>query len=151
MSRALAAYLAQLEEEGFASRGEGGLNIAWEDLYRLLDHPDHASSLPLLALPLPCEFRPVPSSQGALSDADFSISLDGWKAPSGAPVQGNVERVGASVRIANEPRLLTEAGWRLLEAVRAFARLPQDEKTRDRNFREWGHIRAQPGVMKRAC
>jgi len=141
-SQALAAYLAQLEIEGFATQGPDCASILWEDLYRLLDHPDHASSLPLLALPLPCEFRPALSSQGALSDADFAIFLDGWRAVSGAPVKGCVERLGTTVRIAHETRLLSEAGWRLLEAVRAFARLPAGEKTPDRNFREWGRIRA---------
>ncbi|MDP2829468.1 MAG: hypothetical protein Q8O37_12780, partial [Sulfuricellaceae bacterium] len=40
-SQALAAYLAQLEIEGFAAQGQEGVSIAWEDLYRLLDHPDH--------------------------------------------------------------------------------------------------------------
>ncbi len=141
-SQALAAYLAQLEIEGFATQESDGTSILWEDLYRLLDHPDHASSLPLLALPPPCGFCPALSSQGALSDADFTIFLDGWRTVAGAPVKGLVERVGATVRIAHETRLLPEAGWRLLEAVRVFARLPAGEKSRDRNFREWGRIRA---------
>lgn len=141
-SQALAAYLAQLEEEGYASRGQDCLSVAWADLYRLLDHPDHASSLPLLALPPLCEFRPALSSQGALSDADFAIFLDGWRTVSGVPVKGRVERLGATIRIAHEAWLLSEAGWRLLEAVRAFGQLPAGEKTRDRNFREWGRIRA---------
>ncbi|MBU1665452.1 MAG: restriction endonuclease [Gammaproteobacteria bacterium] len=141
-SQALAAYLAQLEVEGFATRAQGGVNIAWEDLYRLLDHPDHASSIPLFALPPPCEFRPALSSQKALSDADFGIFLDGWRTPAGAPLRGRVERLGATIRIGTEARLLSEAGWRLLEAVRAFARLPVGEKTPERNFREWGRIRA---------
>ncbi len=141
-SQALAAYLAQLEIEGFATQGPDCASILWEDLYRLLDHPDHASSLPLLALPLPCEFRPALSSQGALDDESFGIFLDGWRTVSGVPVKSRVERLGATVRIAHETRLLSEAGWRLLEAVRAFARLPAGEKTPDRNFREWGRIRA---------
>lgn len=141
-SQALAAYLAQLEEEGYASRGQDCLSVAWEDLYRLLDHPDHASSLPLLALPPPCEFRPALTSQGALNDAGFGIFLDGWRTVLGTQVRGHVERLGATVKIAYETRLLPEAGWRLLEAVHAFSGLPDGVKTRDRNFREWGRIRA---------
>jgi predicted nucleic acid-binding protein len=109
---------------------------------KLREHPDHASSLHLLALPPSCEFRPVLSSQGALNDADFRISLDGWQADSGAPVRGQVERRGASLRIGTKVCLLPEAGWRLLELVRAFARLPAEEKSSARNFREWGRIRA---------
>lgn len=140
--RPLAAYLAQLEEEGYATKGDDRLSIDWEDLYRLLGHPDHASSLFLLQLPPLSEFRPALVSKGALNDADFGIFLDGWRMPSGAPVRGQAERIGATLRVGNETRLLPEAGWRLLEAVRAFARLPVGEKTRDRNFREWGRIRA---------
>jgi len=141
-SQPLAAYLAQLEEEGYASRGQDGLSVPWEDLYRLLDHPDYASSIPLLALPPLCEIRPALSSQGALSDSEFGIFLDGWRKVSGTPVNGRVERLGATVKIGAETRLLPEAGWRLLEAVQAFSRLPEGEKSRDRNFREWGRIRA---------
>jgi len=141
-SQPLAAYLAQLEEEGYASRGQDCMSVAWTDLYRLLDHPDHASSLPLLALPPLSEFRPALSSQGALSDAEFGIFLDGWRSLRGAPVRERLERLGATVKIGTETRLLPEAGWRLLEAVHAFSRLPAGEKTRDRNFREWGRIRA---------
>ena len=147
-SRLLAAYLAQLEIEGLATQGSDEVSILWEDLYRLIDHPDHASSLPLLALPSLCEFRPALSSHEALSDADFAIFLDGWKTQAGAPVQERVERLGATVKIGKETRLLPEAGWRLLEAVRAFARLPASEKTSDRNFREWGRIRA---LARQAC
>lgn len=141
-SQPLAAYLAQLEIEGFATKDTDRVSILWEDLYQLLDHPDHASSLPLLLLPPPCEFRPVLSSQGALDDADFAIFLDGWRTPTGVPINGHVDRLGATVRIANETRLLPQSCWRLLEAVRAFAGLPVGERTRDRNFREWGRIRA---------
>lgn len=141
-SQPLAAYLAQLEEEGYASRGNDCLSIAWEDLYRLLDHPDHISSLPLLALPSLCEYRPTLSSHGALDDESFAIFLDGWRTVAGAPVHGRIGRLGATVNITNEMRLLPEAGWRLLEAVHAFSRLPVGEKTRERNFREWGRIRA---------
>lgn len=142
-SRALAAYLAQLEEEGFATRGDGGrLYIVWADLYRLLDHPDHANSVTLLALPLPCEIRPALCSRGALSDADFAICIEGWRSPAGTAVRGAVECCGGTVRVASETRLLSESAWRLLEAVGVFSRLPPHEKTRERNFREWGRIRA---------
>jgi Holliday junction resolvase len=141
-SQPLAAYLSQLEEEGYASRGQGCLSVAWEDIYRLLDHPDHASSLPLLALPPLSDFRPALSSHGALNDAEFGIFLDGWRSLRGAPVREHVERLGATVKIGTEVHLLPEAGWRLLEAIHAFALLPAGEKTRDRNFREWGRIRA---------
>lgn len=142
-SRPLVAYLSQLEEEGYATKGEDCLSIAWEDFYRLLDHPDHASSLSLLQMPsLPSEFRPALVSRGALNDAEFGIFLDGWRTSFGAPVHEQVQRIGVTLRIGNEVFLLPEASWRLLEAVRAFARLSANEKTRDRNFREWGRIRA---------
>ncbi len=140
-SRPLAAYLGQLEIEGYATKGDTSLNICWEDLYRLRDHPEHASSLSLLALPSPCEYRTALVSQGALSDPDFRISLDGWQTTTGAAVSGRVERVGAVLMVGCISGLLPEAAWRLVEAVKSFARLPTEEKTSDRNFREWGRIR----------
>lgn len=74
----LAAYLAQLEEEGYAKRDTNDLTIAWSDLYDLLNHPEHFNSTPLLNLPEFATLRPALVSQGALSDGGFSIFI--WMA-----------------------------------------------------------------------
>lgn len=139
--RSLGAYLSQLQEEGYAT-GDEILSITWSDLYRLMAHPDHASSVPLLELPQTADLRPMLASQGALNDSDFSIFLEGWRTASGTPVRAQVGRNGATIMVDREIYLLPEQTWVLLEAVRDFARLPAYEKNRERNFREWGHIRA---------
>lgn len=138
----LSAYLAQLEEEGFATIIDGETVIAWDDLYRLLAHPDHQSSLPLLQLPEVTAFRPVLASRGALSDSDFSIFLDGWRTRDGGRITEQTTRAGGLLEVGNKRWLLPEAAWRSLESVKAYARLPVTEKTRERNFREWSRIRA---------
>jgi hypothetical protein len=137
----LAAYLQQLEEEEFASLGPEGLSATWASLYRLRGLSQHATSLPLLGLPRLFEGRPGLSSAGALDDANFSVYLDGWYEDTGNRVHAQVERRGAVVRVGCEDYLLSEAAWLLLEAVQAYARLTAAERTRERNFREWGSIR----------
>lgn len=138
----LSAYLAQLEEEGFAIQSDEGMAISWDDLYRLLAHPDHQTSLPLLQLPELATFRPVLSSRGALSDSDFSIYGDGWRAMDGGRIAEQMNRTGGLLEAGEKRWLLPEAVWRSLEAVKTYARLPNTEKTRERNFREWSRIRA---------
>lgn len=140
--RALAYYLAQLEEEGYTVRNDG-VCIPWEDLYRLRQHPEHKESLSLLRLPDICAWKPKLASRGALDEADFAIYLDGWITPDGTQVRvEEVERVGGFLRYWGEVQLLEEATWRLLEAVKTFAQRPAAERNRDSQFRAWGRIRA---------
>lgn len=139
---ALTAYLAQLEEEGFATLSDDGMVISWDDLYRLLARSEHQSSLSLLQLPELATFRPVLTSRGALSDSNFSIYLDGWRSMDGGRIAEQVSRSGGILDVGKKRLLLPEAAWRSLESVKAYARLPDAEKSRERNFREWSRIRA---------
>lgn len=138
----LAAYLAQLEEEGYANRIAEGLTVAWADLYDLLNHPEHFSSAPLLGLPEFSTLRPALVSQGALSDSGFSIYLDGWRSETGQVVSQEVIRTGAQLKLGKTEQLLPEPVWLLIDAVRSFARRPVNEKNRDAHFAAWGRIRA---------
>lgn len=138
----LAAYLAQLEEEGYAKRIAEGLTVAWADLYDLLNQPEHFSSVSLLSLPEFSTLRPALVSQGALSDSGFSIYLDGWRSETGQAVNQEVNRSGAQLKLGQTEQLLPEPVWLLIDAVRSFARRPVNEKTRDAHFAAWGRIRA---------
>lgn len=140
--QALAAYLAQLEEEGYAKRDAEGLTVAWADLYDLLNHPEHFSSVPLLSLPEFSTLRPALLSQGALSDNGFNIYLDGWRNETGYAVSQEVTRTGAQLKLGQIEQLLPEPVWMLIDAVRGFARRPGNEKNRDAHFAVWGRIRA---------
>ncbi len=140
--QSLAAYLAQLEEEGYAKRDTEGLTVAWADLYDLLNHSEHFSSVPLLGLPEFSTFRPALVSQGALSDSGFSIYLDGWRSETGQVVSQEVIRTGAQLKLGQTEQLLPEPVWLLIDAVRSFARRPVNEKSRDAHFAAWGRIRA---------
>jgi Holliday junction resolvase len=140
--QSLAAYLAQLEEEGYAKRDAEGLTVAWADLYDLLNNPEHLSSAPLLGLPEFSTLRPALVSQGALSDSGFSIYLDGWRSETGQVVSQEVIRTGAQLKLGQTEQLLPEPVWLLIDAVRSFARRPVNEKNRDAHFAAWGRIRA---------
>ncbi len=138
----LAAYLAQLEEEGYAGQGANELTIAWADLYELLNHPEHFNSAHLLDLPEFSTLRPALVSQGALSDSGFSIYLDGWRSETGRAVHQEVVRTGGLIKLGRTESLLPEPVWLLIDAVRSFARRPDSEKNRDAHFATWGRIRA---------
>jgi hypothetical protein len=138
----LAAYLSQLEEEGYAQHDAEGLTIAWADLYDLLNRPEHFSSTPLLGLPEFSALRPALLSQGALSDRGFKISLDGWRNEAGYAVSQEVTRTGAQIKLGQIEYLLPETVWLLIDAVRGFARRPDNEKNSDTHFAAWGRIRA---------
>ena len=138
----LAAYLAQLEEEGYAKRDTTGLTIAWADLYDLLNSPEHFNSTHLLDLPEFATLRPALVSQGALSDSGFSIYLDGWRSETGQAVNQEAIRTGAQLKLGQIDQLLPEPVWLLIDAVRSFARRPDNEKNRDTHFAAWGRIRA---------
>lgn len=65
-SWSLASYLDQLEEEEFVSQLSDRWLLTWDELYRLLDEPEHETSLPLLGLPPQTALIPQLSSPGAV-------------------------------------------------------------------------------------
>jgi hypothetical protein len=66
--RDLNAYLLQLEEEGFVTPLADDWLLPWEQMYEILDAPDHETSIPLLTLPDQSDLRPVLSSSASLAD-----------------------------------------------------------------------------------
>lgn len=71
--------LKQLQEEGFASEGEGEVLLPWSTIERLATDEDTADIAPILGLPPLADTRPVLSSTGTPSDAHFDIQITGWR------------------------------------------------------------------------
>ena len=90
-------YWQSLEQEAIADLIEQQYVLPWEELFQLLADPEHASAIPLLNLPSQSTLRPIIRSQGALSDADFKIILDGWCDPNGQKINQPVQRVGGVI------------------------------------------------------
>ena len=122
----LASYLDQLEEEEFVSQLSDRWLLTWDELYRLLDDPDHLTSLPLLGLPPETDLIPQLSSQGSLASDDFKVAISGWRDPrSNASVQ--VQRTGAIVLYDGTMETLPESSWKLTGAVRQLYLAQQNE------------------------
>lgn len=137
----LARYLAQLVEEDLATAAGAAVHLSWENLYRVLDDPDHATSIPLLDLPQPASAVPVLSCRGSLADTDFTVAIS-WTGPGGASSRTPVERVGGLLVSGTEKALLRRSAYELAVAVAAFAKRPAHRRSRTENERAWGRIRS---------
>lgn len=139
----LAQFLAQIEDEGFATSDGDAVSLAWHDIYRLMESPDYSGSIGLLGLP-PIEcWRPALESNGSLTDPGFSITLAGWKSPDGRRPRGNVSIDGAVLRVEGKEILLPKTVWETVEAVSAFHRSRAERGTSDAdsNRRAWASVR----------
>lgn len=136
----LTSYLYQLEEEEFVSQLSDRWLLTWEELYRLLEDPEHATSLSLLHLPPVTALVPQLSSQGSLASDDFKVSISGWRDPrSNAVVQA--QRTGAVVLFDGTMEILPESSWRLTGAVRQLYQAQQAEPGEMTNQIGWASIR----------
>ncbi|MBF0156316.1 MAG: restriction endonuclease [Magnetococcales bacterium] len=143
--RELAAFLLQAEDEGFATLDADALFVSWRDGFRLMESVDHAESFSLLGLPPVEPWRPVLASSGSLTDPDFSIHIDGWKAPDGSAFRGEATVEGALLKVAGRTVLLSRVAWETAEAVFAFRKGRQrvGGGDADSNRRAWSHIWAK--------
>lgn len=132
-------WLSQLEDEGFASPVEGGYAVAWDVLYDLRRHRDHADALAMLSLPEVVEAIPALSSRGSLEDEAFSIALDGWRI--GSRLLSDARLEGPVLLHEGHRALLTPEAWALVKEVRAFTRRPVDERSGQAHRLAWGRIR----------
>lgn len=139
-SWSLASYLDQLEEEEFVSQLSDSWLLPWDELYRLLDDPDHASSVPLLGLPTQTRLVPQLSSQGSLASEDFQVSIGAWRdAESNATTQ--IQRTGAIVQHGGKTELLPELLWKLVGAVRQLYLSQQEKPGEMTNQIGWSNVR----------
>lgn len=137
----LGALLAQLFEEGYGTRDSDRMVLSWDDVYRLLDDPDYASSLALLDLPPVTQIRPALTSRGSLTDPDFAIIMSGWVDESGVAIAPPPRLSGAVITTGSTTHLLSPSAWKVLGDIGRFHQRPQDERTPESNRRHWGKIR----------
>ena len=135
----LGGWLSQLEDEGFASLVNGGFAIAWDALYELKRHQDHAPMLGKLLLPEATQATPALRSRGSLEDETFAIALDDWCIKAQPLV--DVALSGAILEHQEQRALLSPETWALVKEVRAFARRPADERNGQAHRLAWGRIR----------
>ncbi|MCW5260461.1 helicase SNF2 [Verminephrobacter eiseniae] len=138
----LVRLLGQLEGEGLARQDAGGLQLGWQDFYRLASAPEYEADIALLKLPPMQAWRPALSSKETLTDAGFAVSIAGWIAPNGQRVQGNVVIEGAVIQAGQHMALLPESAWRVVESVARFWARPPGERDADSNRRAWSAIRS---------
>lgn len=131
-------YLSQLEQDDIAPTLDDQLILDWESFYRLKADENHDDGLRLLGLPPTCMLTPSLRSEGALSDCDFAIGL-GWLDDRGNAV--GASRKGGAILQGERWSLLPESAWLLVEAVGAFARRADSERSRDAQDRAFGRIR----------
>jgi len=129
----LALLLRQLEEEGFAELEEGIARLSWEDFYKLQGSSEHGNALGLLGLPPQEAWKPILSSGSTLTDAHFSVSIQGWLDPQGRRPNGNVDIIGAVLTAGGKSVILPEAAWRMVVAVAEQRRRKPDERVPDVN------------------
>ena len=137
----LALYLDQLQEEEFACQLSDRWLLSWDELYRLIEDPEHHSSLGLLGLPPLTTLTPQLVSQGSLASPDFKISISGWRdSVSGAVVA--VQRTGAMIEHGIQTEMLSQTSWRLLGAVRHLYLAQQETPGELTNQIGWARVRS---------
>ena len=137
-----AFYWQQLEEEGIAYvSSQNYWVLPWSEYYALKQKSEHQNSLKLLNMPVESSLKPIIRSNGALSDSDFSIVLDGWKDTQDQRVKSPPNRTGGTLSIEGKVCLLNEETWQLAEAVRQLYKQPTTEKNHQSNELAWSKIR----------
>lgn len=141
----LAAFLLQIEDEGFATLEGQEVFLRWADVFRLSESADYEWSFGLLGLPPMEAWRPALASVGSLTDASFSIHVAGWRSPVGHQPKGDAIVKGALLKAEGRTVLLTKAAWETVEAVFAFrkSRVAGVGGDADSNRRAWARIRAK--------
>jgi hypothetical protein len=139
--RLLAAYVLQLEDEGYLTAIAEGWLLSWDQLFRLTSDPEHVSSLGLLNLPTPISIKPVLASHGSLSDPSFKVFIKGWKTSDELEISGPLQRTGAVCVIEGQRYLLPGASWSVLRSVKEFNRAQHETPGEATNQLGWATVR----------
>ncbi len=133
------AYLCQLGDEGLCDINSEHLVLPWNLVYRLLEDKEHAGPMTMFGLPPVGVLTPLLHHEGGLSDAQFTLQIDGWL-KDGRSVRIE-NRTGAVCVVDGAPTLLPHAAWAVLDAVETFAARQDAQRTQHENELAWGEIR----------
>lgn len=135
----LPAYLAQLQDDGYAVDNGDDLIIDWDSLYEAMQSPNYAELSSVLSLPPLTGARPILGSSNSLTDSHFAISIMGWEDIGGAAREFNA--VGAVLTRNDVVELMQPSQWKLFREVIKFARRNLDERGDLAHRQAWGRIR----------
>lgn len=134
------SYLEQLEEEDFVTRLNECWLLPWDSLYQLQSDEEHAASVGLLGvMPFTC-VQPQLASHGSLAENSFRIFIKGWLLEDGRELH-QLDRRGPVVELDGDAKLLPQETWRLLCALKDFAREQQELPGMATNQLGWAKVR----------
>lgn len=135
----LPAYLAQLQDDGYAVEADGELLLSWDSLYEAIQSPGYAELPHILNLPPLTDTRPILRSSNSLTDNDFSIAIAGWQDETG--LTRKFEAIGAVLTQDDMIELMRPAHWQLFRNVVDFARRRPEERSDLIHRQAWSRIR----------
>lgn len=135
----LPAYMAQLQDDGYAVESAGDILVSWNSLYEAMQSPGYTELPLVLKLPPLTGARPILGSSNALTDSHFSISIVGWE--DGAGAARDCKAVGAVLTRDDVVELMQPSHWQLFQEVVNFARRSPDERDDLVHRQAWGRIR----------
>ena len=135
--------LDNLVEESFCHT-DGVLKwvFSWSDLYDLMQLPDFLDIESYIKFPKITPISPILKSNGALSDADFRISISAWfNRDSGSVIATKLIRDTPIICTNNQHyHLLSENVWLLLRELSDFYRR-KELSSHQYNHKSWARIR----------
>lgn len=133
------AYLVQLCEEGLCDINRQAIVVRWNEVYRLLADEEHAGPMTMFGLPPIGDLIPILHHESGLSDAYFTLYIDGWL-NAGKP--GRIEKQnGAVCVVGGITMLLPHPVWAIQDSIDRFAKRPDEQRTQHENELAWGEIR----------
>ncbi|MCX4177368.1 MULTISPECIES: SNF2-related protein [Paraburkholderia] len=133
------AYLTQLADDGLVRPVDDGFLLDWESLYVTLERPDYSQLRDVLRIPAFTDTRPSLRSVHSLADREFAIAIDGWHVDGGREFRGTV--TGPIMAEGTAEALMRPAQWKLFNAVVAFSRRNDEDRSDLGNRQGWGRIR----------
>lgn len=131
-------YVQQLAGEERFIETDDGMLLPWDEVYKILDEPQGAEELEILAIPRQRQLSPSLRSENTLTSPEFIVAVDGWRDQDRRPVD-DVSISRAVAFVGNETALLPRASYELMRHLAHFYDKPQrDEKY---NRRAWGELR----------
>lgn len=132
-------YLTQLADDELVTQAEDEFLMDWKSVYDILAHPDYGQLSDILGIPRFTEFRQYLRSSHSLTDREFAIAIDGWRVDGGREFQGTI--TGPVMSDGSTETLMRPAQWKLFNAVVAFSRRGEEERSDLVNRQGWGRIR----------